>query len=94
MKTFSSLTSFRSARARIATSLLAAFMLLPAVRAQIAAKAVRTKVAGIDFIAYPTGVKNVVTIRGAFPAGDSLAGADNPAVPTLTGMLLDKGTTK
>ena len=94
MKTFSSLTSFRSARARIATSLLAAFMLLPTVRAQIAAKAVRTKVAGIDVIAYPTGVKNVVTIRGSFPGGDSLSGADNPAVPTLVGMLLDKGTTK
>ena len=62
--------------------------------AQIAAKAVRTKVAGIDVIAYPTGVKNVVTIRGSFPGGDSLAGAENPAVPTLTGMLLDKGTTK
>ena len=69
-------------------------VLFSSAHAQIAAKAVRTKVAGIDVIAYPTGVKNVVTIRGSFPAGDSLAGADNPAVPTLTGMLLDKGTTK
>jgi zinc protease len=35
-----------------------------------------------------------VTIRGSLPAGDALAGGDNAAVPTLTGMLLDKGTTK
>lgn len=74
--------------------LLVAFLLAATAHAQIAAKAVRSKIAGIDVIAYPTGVKNVVTIRGSFPAGDSLAGADNPAVPTLTGMLLDKGTTK
>jgi zinc protease len=77
-----------------AIALATAGLLVTTAHAQIAAKAVRTKVAGIDLIAYPTGVKNVVTIRGAFPAGDSLAGADNPAVPTLTGMLLDKGTTK
>ena len=69
-------------------------ILIPAAQAQIAAKAVRTKIAGIDVIAYPTGVKNVVTIRGSLPAGDAFAGSDNVAVPTLTGMLLEKGTTK
>jgi zinc protease len=60
----------------------------------IAARVVRTKIAGIDVIAYPTGVKNVVTMRGSLPAGDAFAGEGNVAVPTLVGMMLDKGTTK
>ncbi len=60
----------------------------------IAAKAVRAKIAGIDVIGYPTGVKNVVTLRGSLPAGDAFAGNGNPAIPTLTGMLLDEGTTQ
>ena len=60
----------------------------------IAAKAVRSKIAGIDLIAYPTGVKNVVTLRGGFPAGTVFAGRGNAAVPKLTGMLLDEGTTR
>jgi zinc protease len=61
---------------------------------QIAEKAIRTRVSGIDLIIYPTGAKNIVTLRGSLPAGDALAGNGNVAVPTLTGMLLDKGTTK
>lgn len=61
--------------------------------AQIAAHAVRTQIAGLDVIAYPTGVKDVVTIRASLPAGDAFAGDGNPAIPTLTGMLLDQGTT-
>ncbi len=52
----------------------------------------RSKVAGIDFIAYPTGVKDVVTVRAALPAGKALGARGNPAIPTLTGMLLDQGT--
>jgi zinc protease len=59
----------------------------------IAAHVVRTRIAGIDLIAYPTGVKDVVTFRGALPAGDAFAGDGNPAIPTLVGMMLDKGTT-
>lgn len=58
----------------------------------IAARATRAKIAGIDVIAYPTGVKDVVTIRGSLPAGDAFAGDENPALATLTGMMLDKGT--
>jgi zinc protease len=56
----------------------------------------RAKVAGVDLITYPMGAKDVVTIEGAFPAGDYFAehGGGNPAVATLTGMMLDKGTTK
>lgn len=59
---------------------------------RIAASAKRSKIAGIDVIAYPTGVKNVVTLRAVLPAGRALAGAGNPSIPTLTGMLLDQGT--
>ena len=62
--------------------------------ADIAPNAVRTKINGIDVIAYPTGVQDVVTFRASLPAGDAFAGEGNAAVPTLTGMLLDQGTTK
>ncbi len=62
--------------------------------AKIAPNAVRTRIAGIDVIAYPTGVKDVVTLRASLPAGDAFAGEGNAAIPTLTGMLLDQGTTK
>lgn len=62
--------------------------------ADIAPNAVRTKINGIDVIAYPTGVKEVVTFKASLPAGDAFANEGNVAVPTLTGMLLDQGTTK
>jgi zinc protease len=52
----------------------------------------RSRVAGIDLITYQTGVKDVVVILGSLPAGDAMAGAGNIAVPTLTGMMLDRGT--
>jgi zinc protease len=57
----------------------------------IAKHVVRTKIAGIDVIAYPTDIKDVVTIVGSLPAGDALATA-NIALATLTGIMLDKGT--
>ena len=62
--------------------------------AQIAPHVVRTKLAGIDVLLYPTGVKNVVNLKGALPAGDVFSAGSNPAVATLTGMLLEEGTTK
>jgi zinc protease len=62
--------------------------------AAIAPNAVRTKINGIDVIAYPTGVKDVVTFKASLPAGDAFAGEGNVAIPTLVGMLLDQGTTK
>lgn len=77
-------------------SLLPALCLLglaSTLHAQIAAKVQRAKIAGIDVIAYPTGVKDVVTFHGSLPAGDAMAGDDNPAIPTLVGMMLDQGTT-
>ncbi len=68
-------------------------LLLAVARADIASQAVRTKVAGFDLIAYKTGVKDVVYLRGALPAGDNKAPADHPYLPTLVGDMLDRGTT-
>jgi zinc protease len=69
--------------------------LLPAVlSAQIAAKVVRTRVAGIDVIAYRTSVEQIVTLRGSLPAGDAYSPPDNPAIATLVAGMLDKGTTR
>ena len=69
------------------------FVVALTARAAIAPNVVRTKIAGIDVIAYPTGVKDVVTFHGSLPAGDAFAGDDNAAIPTLVGMMLDQGTT-
>src|SRR5690606_8113069 len=43
----------------------------------------RRTIAGIDVIAFPTGVKDVVTFTGSFPAGDRFAPANQamPATP-------------
>lgn len=60
----------------------------------IAERVTRSKIAGIDVIAYPTSVKDVVTIVGSLPAGDVFAPPGNAAVPTLAGMMLDRGTTR
>lgn len=60
--------------------------------ADMAQHAQRSQAAGIDLITYSTGVKDVVVIVGALPAGDAFAGGGNAAVPTLTGMMLDHGT--
>ncbi len=60
--------------------------------ADMAEHSQRSPVAGIDLITYATGVKDVIVIHGALPAGDAFAGSGNAAVPTLTGMMLDRGT--
>jgi zinc protease len=60
--------------------------------ADMAQHAERLKAAGIDLIAYRTGVKDVVDIMGYLPAGEAMAGAGNAALPTLMGMMLDRGT--
>lgn len=62
--------------------------------ATIADKVSRTRISGVDVIAYQTGVKDVVTFRGSLPAGDSFAPETNVAIPTLVGGMLDKGTTR
>ena len=61
--------------------------------ANMAAQAQRSHVAGIDLITDRTTVKDVVVIVGVLPAGDAMADPANIAIPTLTGMMLDRGTT-
>jgi zinc protease len=60
--------------------------------ADMASRAARTTVAGIDVVTYHTEVKDVVDITGFLPAGDAMAGSGNAALPTLMGMMLDRGT--
>lgn len=60
--------------------------------AGMAEHARRGKTAAIDLVTYRTNVKDVVVITGALPAGDAMAGTGNIAVPTLAGMMLDRGT--
>jgi zinc protease len=86
--------ALRSSALRSVVGLSALFCLTHSLHADIAPNAVRTKINGIDVIAYPTGVKDVVTFKASLPAGDAFAGGGNVAIPTLTGMLLDQGTVK
>lgn len=73
--------------------LLGALSLAATASAQVAQNAVRQTVGGIDLIVLKTGVRDVVTFRGTMAAGDSLSPDTNPAIATLTGAMLDKGTT-
>lgn len=77
---------------RAAGGLLLALLLGTVVaRAGIADHVVRSHEEGIDLILYPTPIRDVVTVVGSLPAGDALAPAGQSAVPTLTGMMLDRG---
>jgi zinc protease len=67
-------------------------MLCGSAFASMAEHAHRANTAGIDVITYQTNVKDVVVIVAALPAGDAMAGPGNIAVPTLSGMMLDRGT--
>ena len=60
--------------------------------AQMASHAERASVVSIDLVTYHTEVKNVVDIVGYLPAGEAMAGTGNAALPTLMGMMLDRGT--
>lgn len=60
--------------------------------ATMANQAHRSKINGIDLITYHSNVKDVIVILGALPAGDAMAGPGNIAIPTLSGMMLDRGT--
>ncbi len=73
---------------------VAALVFSAAANAGIASGVTRAEVNGIDVIVYPTAVKDVVTIAGSMPGGDLFAGEGNIVVPTLVGMMLDKGTTR
>jgi zinc protease len=60
--------------------------------AGMAEHAHRTAVAGIDVVTYRTNVKEMVVILGALPAGDAMSDGGNIAVPSLSGMMLDRGS--
>jgi zinc protease len=60
--------------------------------AGMADQAHRSKVDGIDLITYHSNVKDVVIVLGVLPAGDAMAEPGNIAIPTLSGMMLDRGT--
>jgi zinc protease len=85
---------FRPAAMRAAAALCVAASLAapPAARATMAEHAHRSQIAGVDVITYRSNVRDVVEIVGSLPAGDAMAEAGNFAVPTLTGMMLDRGT--
>jgi zinc protease len=68
--------------------------LVPRLVAGVADNVTRATVAGIDVIAYPTAVKDVVTFRGSLPAGDSFSPDTNLAIASLVGGMLDKGTVR
>lgn len=70
----------------------ALFIAGAATAANMADQAHRSKVAGIDLITYRSNVKDVVVILGALPGGDAMAETGNVAIPTLSGMMLDRGT--
>jgi zinc protease len=73
--------------------LLTALLLAGAsAQANVAEHSQRAQIAGIDLVTYHTDVKDVVVILGTLPAGDAMAGPGNIAIPTLAGMMLDRGT--
>lgn len=49
---------------------------------------------GIKVLTAKTGVKDVITFRGSFTAGDSFSPENNSMIADLTGNMLDKGTEK
>jgi zinc protease len=74
--------------------LAALFSVSGAAAASVADQSHRSQVAGVDLITYHTDVKDVVVILGSLPAGDAMAEPGNIAIPTLAGMMLDRGTKK
>ena len=74
--------------------LAALFLVSGAAAASVADQSHRSQVAGVDLITYHTDVKDVVVILGSLPAGDAMAEPGNIAIPTLAGMMLDRGTKK
>lgn len=51
-------------------------------------------ISGIKVLTAKTGVKDVITFRGSFAAGDSFSPESNSIIADLTGNMLDKGTEK
>jgi zinc protease len=63
-------------------------------RAGVASDAVRADIGGVDVVIVRTDVKDVVTVAGSLRAGDDRSPADNVALATIAGAMLDKGTAK
>jgi zinc protease len=74
------------------STMMVLLLLGSAATANMADQAHRSKINGIDLITYRTNVKDVVIILGVLPAGDAMADPGNIAIPTLSGMMLDRGT--
>jgi zinc protease len=72
--------------------LTALFLASGAAAANVADQSHRSQVGGVDLVTYHTDVKDVVVILGSLPAGDAMAEPGNIAIPTLAGMMLDRGT--
>src|SRR5450755_4519776 len=72
--------------------IMALLILSGAAAANMADQTYRSKIGGIDLITYRTSVKDVVVILGVLPAGDAMTEGGNIAIPTLSGMMLDRGT--
>ncbi len=62
--------------------------------ALIAPRVQRKSIAGIDVVALPTSIKDVVTLRGSLSGGAAFNPRDNSAIADLTAGMLDKGTVK
>lgn len=71
-----------------------ACLAIPTLAASVAEQAVRADIGGIDLVVLGTSVEEVVTLVGTLPAGDDRSPAENVALATLTGAMLDKGTTR
>ena len=74
------------------STMMVLLLLGSAATANMADQAHRSKINGIDLITYRTNVKDVVIILGVLPAGDAMGDPGNIAIPTLSGMMLDRGT--
>jgi len=72
--------------------LMALLAMSGAAAANMSDQAHRSKVNGIDLITYRSNVKDVVIIIGVLPAGDAMVESGNISIPTLSGMMLDRGT--
>lgn len=77
---------------RFLLSSLLSFSALSLAYAAVADGVIRAQVAGIDCLVDPTSARDLVIVRGSWPAGDAFAPADNPAIATLVAGMLDKGT--
>jgi zinc protease len=73
---------------------LAGLLAGPGLHASVVGDAVRAEINGIDVVIVPTEVRDVVTLAGSLGAGDDRSPPDNVALATLTGAMLDKGTTR